>query len=82
MTDPIFLKDFFMWAIFKLIIEFVTILLLFYVLIFFFFFGLKARGVLAPWSRIEPTPALEGKVPTIGPPERSPVPFFYMMRDW
>ena len=50
MTDPIFLKDFFMWAIFKLIIEFVTILLLFYVLIFFFFWP---QGTWGPSSLIK-----------------------------
>ena len=39
-----FFKDFFMWTIFKVVIEFVTILLLFYV----FYFGHKAWGILAP----------------------------------
>ena len=34
-----------MWTIFKVFIEFVTILFLFYVL---FFFGHKACGILAP----------------------------------
>ena len=34
-----------MWTIFKVFIEFVTILLLSYM---FWFFGLKACGILAP----------------------------------
>ena len=33
-----------MWTIFKVVIEFVTILLVFYV----FYFGHKAWGILAP----------------------------------
>ena len=58
-------KIFFMWTIFKVVIEFVTILLLFYV----FYFGHKAWGILAPWVGIEPvSPVLEGKVLTTGPP--------------
>ena len=56
-----------MWTIFKVFMEFVTILLLFYVL----FFGLEARGILAPRPGIEPAPpALEGEVLTTGPPGR------------
>ena len=52
-----------MWTIFKVFIEFVTILFLFYVFMFWFF-SLKACGILATWSGIEPAlPALEGKVP-------------------
>ena len=35
-----------MWTIFKVCIEFVTVLLLFYVLLLFF--GCKACGILAP----------------------------------
>ena len=40
-----FFKDFLMWTIFKVFIEFVTILLLFYV---FCFSGPEACGILAP----------------------------------
>ena len=48
-----------MWTIFKVFIEFVTILLLFY----FGVFGRKARGISAPGPGIKPLPpALEGKV--------------------
>ena len=58
-----------MWTIFKVFIEFVTILLLFYV---FGFFGHEACGILAPWPGIEPIPpALEGKVLATGPPGKS-----------
>ena len=54
-------KEFFMWTIFKVFIEFVIILLLFY--------GHKACGILAPRPGIEPVaPALEGEVLTTGPP--------------
>ena len=53
-----------MWTIFKVFIEFVTILLLFYLL---GFFGQEACGLSAPWPGIEPTcPALEGEVLTTG----------------
>ena len=39
----------------------------------FWFFGLEACGILAPWPGIEPAPpALESKVPTTGPPGKSP----------
>ena len=48
-----------MWTIFKISIEFVTILLLFY----FGVFGRKARGICAPGPGTKPLPpALEGKV--------------------
>ena len=58
-----------MWTIFKVSIEFVTILLLFYV---FWFFGREACGIPAPRPGIEPAPpALEGEVPTTGPPGKS-----------
>ena len=51
-------KRLFIWAIFTLFIEFVTILLLFYVLVF----GQKACGILVPQPAVEPAPpALEGK---------------------
>ena len=57
-----------MWTTFKVFIEFVTLLLLFYVLAF----GCEACGILAPRPGIEPAPpALEGEVPTTGPPGKS-----------
>ena len=59
-----------MWTIFKVFIEFVTILLLFYVL--FFFFGHEVCGILAPQPGIEPSPtALEDEVLTTGQPGKS-----------
>ena len=59
---------FLMWTIFKVFIEFVTILLPFYVLVF----GPKACGILALRPGIEPAPpALEGEILTRGPPGRS-----------
>ena len=55
---------------FKVFIEFVTILLLF---LCFDFFGCKACGILAPQPGIEPTPpAVEGEVLTTGLPGKSP----------
>ena len=66
----LFLKLFFflMWTIFKVLIEFVTILLLFYILVL----GHKVCGIFAPWAGIKPTPlALEGKVMTTGLPGKS-----------
>ena len=55
-----FSKDFLMWAILKLFIEFVTILFLFFM---FRFFGHEAQGILVPQPGIKPTPpALEGEV--------------------
>ena len=60
-----------MLTIFKVFIEFVTVLLLFYVLLFFFF-GPKAYGILAPQLGIEPVPlALEDEVLTTGQPGKS-----------
>ena len=65
--------DFFMWTIFKVFIEFATILLLFFIL----FFGCEACGILAPQPGMEPAPpALEGKVLTTGPPAKSPASCF------
>ena len=62
-----------MWTIFKVFIEFVTILLLSYM---FWFFGLKACGILAPWPGVEPTsPALEDEVLTTGPLGKSHILF-------
>ena len=58
-----------MWTIFKVFIEFVTILLVFHG---FWFFGCKVCGILAPRPGIEPTaPALAGEVLTTGPPGKS-----------
>ena len=60
-----------MWTIFKLFIEFVTVLLLFYVFVFVVFLA-EAWGILAPLPGIKPTaPVLEGKVLTTGPPRKS-----------
>ena len=57
-----------MWTIFKVFIEFVTILLLSYVLLF----AQEACGILVPQPGIEPTPpALEGEVISTGPPRRA-----------
>ena len=62
-----------MWTIFKVFIEFVTILLLSYM---FWFFGLKACGILAPWPGVEPaSPALEDEVLTTGPLGKSHILF-------
>ena len=59
-----------MWIIFKVFIEFVTIVLLFFM---FCFFGQEACGILAPRARIEPAPpALESEILTPGPPGKSP----------
>ena len=43
-----------MWTIFKVFIEFATILFLFYVCLLF---GREALGILDPWPGIEPVPA-------------------------
>ena len=60
-----------MWTIFKVFIEFVTILSLFYVLGWVFFCP-KACGILVPWPGIELLfPALGGKVLTTGEPGKS-----------
>ena len=58
-----------MWTIFKVFIDFVTILLL---LLMFGYFGREAYGILVPGPGIEPSsPSLEGKVLTTGPPGNS-----------
>ena len=63
-----FLFCFLMWTIFKVFIEFGTILLLFY------FFGPEAYEILAPSPWIEPIlPALEGEVLSTGPLRKSPI---------
>ena len=65
-----FKKIFLVWTIFKVFIEFVTILLLFYVLVFIF--GPEAWGFLVHLPGIKPTPpALEGEVLTTGPSGKS-----------
>ena len=57
-----------MGTIFKVFIEFVTILFLLYALVL----CLKARGILAPWPGAEPAlPALEGEFLTTGSPGES-----------
>ena len=57
-----------MWTIFKVFIEFVTILLRFA----FWFWGHKACGILIPQPEGELSPlALEGKVLTTGPSGKS-----------
>ena len=66
-----------MWTLFKVVIEFITILLL---LFFFFFFNVLAFLVLilAPQPGIILTPlALEGEILTTGPPGESPKVAFY-----
>ena len=75
-----------MWTIFKVFIEFVTILPLFYV---FWFFGPEECGILALQPGIESAPPeLEGKVLTIGEPgqsynliEKSSIEFF-LVEKW
>ena len=70
-----------MWTIFKVFIEFVTLLLLFYA---FCVCGHKTCGILASWPGIRPaTPALEGQVVTTGLPQeeedlRSPSQWFLL----
>ena len=60
-----------MWIIFKVFIEFVTILLPFF-MFWFIFFGCTAHKILAFWPRIEPvSPALKAEVLTTGPPGKS-----------
>ena len=56
-----------MWNIYKVFIEFVTILFLFYIL--GCSFGCEEYGILVPGLGVEPTtPVLEGKVLTTRPP--------------
>ena len=57
----IFYFRIFMWAIYEVFIESVTILLLFYVLVF----GHEACGFFAPWRGTEPAPPpLDGEILT------------------
>ena len=65
-----------MWTIFKLFIEFVTILLLCHVLVFWPR-GLWDSQRLDRGSNLDPTPALEGEVLTTGPPGKS-LTFFFL----
>ena len=62
----VYFKVFFlMWTIFKVFIEFVTILPLLYALVFW----PQGYGIFAPWPGIESKPSsLEGEVLTTGPP--------------
>ena len=64
----LFFKDFlfFMWIVFEVFIQRVTILFLFCC------FGWEAYGILAPRQGMESAPpALEGEVPNTGPPGKS-----------
>ena len=66
-----------MWTIFKVFIEFVTILL-----VLFWFFGHEACGIIAPRPGIEPAPsALEGEVLITGPPGKSPGMVIYLSKE-
>ena len=65
-----------MWTIFKLFVEFVTILLLFHVLVFWPQ-GMWDSQLLDQGSNLDPTPALEGEVLTTGPPGKSLSLFFF-----
>ena len=61
---------FLMWTIFKVFIEFVTILFPFHILDFF---GREACGILAAQPGVKPaSPTLEGEVLTTGPAGKSP----------
>ena len=74
-----FLRFFFMWTIFKVFTEFVSILLPLYVLIFWGFFwgGHEICGILVSQPRIKPaSPELEGKVLIPGPPAKSQAALF------
>ena len=67
-----FCKEFFfffgMWTIFKVFVDFVTVLFLFYVLVF----PPQACAILAPQLGVKPAAsALEGEVLTTGPPRKS-----------
>ena len=67
----VFLKHFFffIWTIFKVFVECVTILL---ILFYFLASGLKACGIFPPQPGIKPTcPALEGAGLITGPPGKS-----------
>ena len=59
---------FLMWTIFKVVIEFVTILLLLFM--FWLFISHWVCGILVPWPGIEP-PSLKGELLTIRLPRKS-----------
>ena len=64
------IQIFLRWTVFKVFIEFVTILSLF----FFFFWPFDTCVILAPRPGIKPAPAaLEGKVQSMRPPTKSPI---------
>ena len=68
-----------MWTIFKVFVEFFTILFLFCV---WDIFGHKACGILAPQLGIKPmAPASEGETPTVGPPGKSPEVFLLGLKQ-
>ena len=68
-----------MWTIFKVFVEFFTILFLFCV---WDIFGHKACGILAPQLGIKPmAPASEGETPTAGPPGKSPEVFLLGLKQ-
>ena len=60
-----FLFLFLIWTIFKVFIEFVTVLLLFSLM--FWFFGHEACGILVPPPGIKPAPPALEEVLTTGP---------------
>ena len=64
----IYIYFFLMWTIFKVVIEFVTILLLLFM--FWLFISHWVCGILVPWPGIEP-PALKGELLTIRLPRKS-----------
>ena len=58
-----------MWTIFKVFIDFVTLLLLLFML---WFFDCKLCGILAPQPGVEPArPVLECEVSATGQPRKS-----------
>ena len=67
---PFFFKDYLVWTIFKVFIEFITTLLLFFM---FWFFGPEARRILVSPTGIEPVSSvLQGEVLTTEPAGKSP----------
>ena len=72
-----FLKIVLIWTIFKVFTESDTISLLFYALVF----PCRAYRILAPRSGIQPAPpALEGEIPSTGPPGKFLDPAFWVAR--
>ena len=76
---PSWLSDdfffFLIWTIFKVFIEFVTILLLFYVLVFWL------QGILGSGTQLA-NPSLRGKVLTTGPPRKTLYAIFFFFFFW